>query len=95
MGRSRHLAAMGTSFLEHGDEITGDDSMLVENTWGEIDMLIIPMLGEDQFTIGYLSVETVLATESIASRSLGDDGLRVLEVLFPKGHPFMWEPDRF
>ena len=48
-----------------------------------------------RLAFGYLSVETVLATESIASRSLGDDGLRVLEVLFPKGHPFMWEPDRF
>ncbi len=44
---------------------------------------------------GYLSVETVFAREGIASRSFDENSRRLLDVLFPQGHPFMWEPDRF
>ena len=46
-------------------------------------------------TFGYQSVDTVLAREGIASASFDEDSRRLLEVLFPQGHPFMWEPDRF
>lgn len=38
-------------------ESLGEGTMLVEDTWGEIDMLIVPLQAEEQTTIGYLSVE--------------------------------------
>ncbi len=41
-----------------GEDLSGEDSMLVQNTWGDIDMLIVPLLGADNGTIGYLTVET-------------------------------------
>lgn len=37
----------------YGDELEGDESMLVEDSWGEIDMLLVPMLNGEE-TIGYL-----------------------------------------
>ncbi|MDH3215209.1 MAG: ATP-binding protein [Candidatus Krumholzibacteria bacterium] len=41
----------------YGEDLSADRSVLVKDTWGEIDMLIVPLLNEDQSTIGYLSVE--------------------------------------
>ena len=42
----------------YGDDLAGEDSMLVENTWGEIDMLVIPLAADENKTSGYLTVET-------------------------------------
>ena len=39
--------------LEQG----ADRSVLVEDTWGEIDMLLVPLLADETETVGYLSVE--------------------------------------
>lgn len=41
----------------YGDELEGQESMLVEDTWDEIDMLLTPLVGEGEEPIGYLSVE--------------------------------------
>jgi signal transduction histidine kinase/putative methionine-R-sulfoxide reductase with GAF domain len=41
-----------------GEETPGEDSMLVQNTWGDIDMLVVPLFGENNGPIGYLTVET-------------------------------------
>ena len=46
-------------------------------------------------TFGYHSVETVFAREGIARHCFDEESWQLLEVLFPQGHPFMWEPDRF
>jgi signal transduction histidine kinase/HD-GYP domain-containing protein (c-di-GMP phosphodiesterase class II) len=42
----------------YGEDLSSDHSVLVEDSWREIDTLIIPLLNEDQMTIGYLSVES-------------------------------------
>jgi signal transduction histidine kinase/response regulator RpfG family c-di-GMP phosphodiesterase len=44
------------SAVWYGEELDNGGSV-VENTWGEIDMLIVPLHGETGDTIGYLSVE--------------------------------------
>lgn len=41
----------------YGQDLNNEQSVLVEDSWSEIDMLIVPLLNEDQTTIGYLSVE--------------------------------------
>jgi len=41
----------------YGKDLTTARSVLVDDSWREIDMLIVPLLTEDQATIGYLSVE--------------------------------------
>ncbi len=41
----------------YGEDLNGDHTVLVEDSWREIDMLIVPLLNEDQATVGYLSVE--------------------------------------
>lgn len=41
----------------YGEDLTTARSVLVDDSWREIDMLIVPLLNEDQVTIGYLSVE--------------------------------------
>jgi signal transduction histidine kinase/HD-GYP domain-containing protein (c-di-GMP phosphodiesterase class II) len=41
----------------YGEELSGAGSMLVEDTWGEIDMLIVPLLTNSNEIAGYLSVE--------------------------------------
>ncbi|MCK5407322.1 MAG: GAF domain-containing sensor histidine kinase, partial [Candidatus Krumholzibacteria bacterium] len=41
----------------YGEDLNADHSVLVEDSWREIDMLIVPLLNEDQATVGYLSVE--------------------------------------
>jgi signal transduction histidine kinase/HD-GYP domain-containing protein (c-di-GMP phosphodiesterase class II) len=40
-----------------GEDLNADETVLVEDSWREIDMLIVPLLNEDQVTVGYLSVE--------------------------------------
>jgi hypothetical protein len=44
---------------------------------------------------GTFSVETVCAREGIARHSFSEESWKLLEIFFPQGHPFMWEPDRF
>ncbi len=46
-------------------------------------------------TFGTFSVGTVLAREGIARHTFDDEAFGLLEIIFPVGHPFMWEPDRF
>jgi len=46
-------------------------------------------------TFGTFSVDTVLSREGIARHTFDDVSLCLLEIMFPQGHPFMWEPDRF
>jgi signal transduction histidine kinase/HD-GYP domain-containing protein (c-di-GMP phosphodiesterase class II) len=41
----------------YGEDLVADRSVLVNDSWREIDMLIVPLVNEDQATIGYLSVE--------------------------------------
>jgi len=42
----------------YGEDVDGDEKMLVDDTWREIDMLIVPLVDEDEDKlIGYLSVE--------------------------------------
>ena len=41
----------------YGEDLANDGSVIVEDTWGDIDMLIVPFVDEDNETIGYLSVE--------------------------------------
>ena len=45
-------------FIKNDVAVSREDSMLVESTWGEIDMLIVPLAADDNKTIGYLTVET-------------------------------------
>ncbi|UCH83046.1 MAG: GAF domain-containing protein [Candidatus Latescibacterota bacterium] len=52
----------------YGDNPDGDESMLVENTWGDIDMLVVPFTDESDAIVGYLSVEN----PEEANISLGD-----------------------
>jgi len=40
-----------------GEDLDAGQSVLVEDSWREIDMLIVPLINEDQVTVGYLSVE--------------------------------------
>jgi signal transduction histidine kinase/response regulator RpfG family c-di-GMP phosphodiesterase len=40
----------------YGEDLS-DGSMIVEDTWGDIDMLIVPLSEDGNDTIGYLSVE--------------------------------------
>lgn len=40
-----------------GEDPSGEDPMLVQNTWGEIEMLIVPLSAEDGPPVGYLTVE--------------------------------------
>lgn len=55
------------------DDSDSADSMLVDNSWGEIEMLIVPLVTEEDKIIGYLSVEDPLDPD----RPLGD----VIEIL--------------
>jgi len=41
----------------YGEDIEQKEKYLVNDTWREVDMLIVPMIGEDNKLIGYLSVE--------------------------------------
>jgi signal transduction histidine kinase/response regulator RpfG family c-di-GMP phosphodiesterase len=41
----------------YGEDLNADHSVLVEDSWRGIDILIVPLLNEDQATVGYLSVE--------------------------------------
>jgi signal transduction histidine kinase/HD-GYP domain-containing protein (c-di-GMP phosphodiesterase class II) len=40
-----------------GENANGEDSMLVQNGWGGIEMLVVPLVTEEGKTIGYLTVE--------------------------------------
>ncbi|MEJ2720322.1 MAG: ATP-binding protein, partial [bacterium] len=80
----------------YGDEMNGRDSMLMEDTWGEVDMLVVPLTDEGNSIVGYLSVENpvdanvslgdiIESLESIADISvLGVRNARVLEELRSK-----------
>jgi hypothetical protein len=41
----------------YGEDLATNSSVLVSDSWREIDMLIVPLVNEDQATIGYVSVE--------------------------------------
>jgi len=42
----------------YGEDVPDDDAMLVRNTWDEIDMLVVPLVSEENQTIGFITVET-------------------------------------
>ncbi len=49
-------------FLHNSSQSQNDDSkeegsVLVDNAWGDIDLLVVPLTDEGKYTIGYLSVE--------------------------------------
>ena len=51
-----------------------------------------------QLAFGYRSVAGVLSGENTSARgqNLPESTVqRLLDILLPQGHPFMWEPDRF
>ncbi len=41
----------------HGEELRDGESILVDNAWSDIDLLIVPLLDDSNHTVGYLSVE--------------------------------------
>jgi hypothetical protein len=58
--------------------------------------------GALQLAFGYRPVRSVVhedreraAAHGVATSPLDDTSLEILDVLFPQGHPFMWQPDRY